>query len=114
LNEQASEALLPSEITERGLRGERLFVEVLETFCSLLGTAAGNLVVTLGARGGLYVGGGIVPRLGEFFERSSFRQRFECKGRFSQYLASVPSYVIQARTPALLGAAHALEYRTVE
>jgi glucokinase len=71
---------------------------------------AGNLALTLGARGGVYIGGGIVPRLGEAFDRSPFRERFEAKGRFSAYLAAVPTWVLTADTsPALLGAARALD-----
>jgi len=65
---------------------------VLELFCGALGTAAGNLAITLGARGGVYIGGGIVPRLGNFFDRSNFRGRFEAKGRFSDYLAAIPTW----------------------
>ena len=59
-------------------------------FCARLGMAAGNLVVTLGARGGLFIGGGIVPKLGEWFDRSPFRARFEHKGRFSSYVRRSP------------------------
>jgi glucokinase len=77
-------------------------------FCAILGTAAANLVITLGARGGLYIGGGIVPRLGDYFIDSPFRARFEHKGRFSKYLAEVPAWVILAENPALLGLAGAL------
>ena len=73
-----------------------------------LGTAAGNLAITLGARGGVYIGGGIVPKLGDYFERSSFRARFEHKGRFSSYLAGIPTFVIVADYPALRGLAVAL------
>jgi glucokinase len=69
----------------------------------MLGTIAGNVAITLGARGGLYIGGGIVPRLGEFFQRSGFRARFEQKGRLSAYLADIPTYVITADYPALIG-----------
>ena len=84
--------------------------EAIDLFCAFLGTAAGNLALTLGARGGVYIGGGIVPRLGEFFDLSPFRSRFEGKGRFAAYLAAIPVYVIQARqSPALLGAARALD-----
>jgi glucokinase len=84
--------------------------EVLDLFCAFLGTAAGNLALTLGAGGGVYIGGGIVPRLGGWFERSPFRTRFESKGRFMAYLAEIPVLVIQAeRSPALLGAARALD-----
>ena len=99
----------PAMITERALRGnDSLCCDVMNTFCSMLGTAAGNLAVTLGARGGVYIGGGIVPRLGEFFDRSPFRERFETKGRFSNYLKTIPTKVILADYPALTGAARAL------
>lgn len=84
--------------------------EAVDLFCAFLGTVAGNLALTLGAFGGVYVGGGIVPRLGEVFKTSAFRQRFEAKGRFTLRLMEVPVYVIQARqSPALHGAAMALE-----
>src|SRR5581483_10397967 len=69
------------EIVKRALDREPLAAEALDVFCGILGTFAGNIAVTLGALGGIYIGGGVVPRLGEFFARSSFRQRFEAKGR---------------------------------
>jgi glucokinase len=78
-------------------------------FCAILATAAANLVVTLGARGGCYIGGGIVPRLGAWFAGSPFRRRFEAKGRFTAYVAAVPTYVILAETPALRGLATLLD-----
>jgi glucokinase len=79
-------------------------------FCAFLGTVAGNLALTLGSRGGVYVGGGIVPRLGALFDASPFRERFEAKGRFRSYLAAMPVFVITAaQSPALLGAANALD-----
>jgi glucokinase len=103
-----AEAYAPAEISRKGMSGEcPLCVEALATFCSVLGTAAGNLVLTLGARAGVYIGGGIVPRLGAYFERSRFRDAFEHRGRFTSYLQAVPSYVIQAEHPALRGAAQA-------
>lgn len=105
----SAEDLVPADITDRALTGScRHCVEVLELFCGMLGTAAGNLALTLGARGGVYIGGGIVPRLGDFFDRSAFRTRFEAKGRFSDYLAAIPSWVITAANPALRGVAAAL------
>jgi glucokinase len=98
------EPLDAPEISRRGLAGEcALCDQVIDTFCGMLGTVAGNLAVTLGAQGGVYIGGGIVPRLGERFGRSCFRQRFEQKGRFAGYLAQVPTYVITAEYPAFLG-----------
>lgn len=105
--------LTPADITDAALnRGDALCRDVLDTFCAMLGTAAANLALTLGARGGVYVGGGIVPRLGDYFAVSPFRRRFEDKGRFSDYLAVIPVYVIMAKTPALLGAAQALRVPT--
>jgi len=97
---------LPEEITSRGMAQTCVLCSAaLESFCAILGTIAGNLTLTLGARGGLYIGGGIVPRLGDYLESSSFRRRFEQKGRFSAYLAAIPSFVIEAEYPALTGAA---------
>ncbi|SFU67175.1 glucokinase [Pseudoduganella namucuonensis] len=100
----AAQDIDTAQIIERGLRGECLVcVETLEAFCEMLGTMAGNVAITLGSRGGVYIGGGIVPRLGGFFSRSGFRRRFEQKGRFSDYLAQIPTYVITAEYPALIG-----------
>jgi glucokinase len=96
--------LAAPEISRRALAGECVLCDqVLEAFCAMLGTVAGNLAITLGAQGGIYIGGGIVPRLGERFLRSGFRRRFEHKGRFVNYLAQVPTYVITADYPAFLG-----------
>lgn len=96
----------PQQITQAALAGgDPHCREALDMFCAILGTAAANLVVTLGARAGCYIGGGIVPRLGDYFARSPFRPRFEAKGRFSAYVAAVPTYLILAETPALRGLA---------
>jgi glucokinase len=98
----------PKDVTERALTGTcRLSLETLSMFCGLLGTMSGNLVLTLGAVGGLYIGGGIVPKLGSFFATSSFRDRFEDKGRYADYLADVPIYVIRSPLPAFIGLARA-------
>ncbi len=97
-------------ISARGLAGQcPVCTETLHLFCALLGTVAGDLALTLGARGGVFVGGGIVPRLGEFFARSAFRERFLAKGRFRSYLETIPTRVIRAPYAALTGAAHALD-----
>jgi len=92
-----------AEIVSRAHEGDALAAETIECFCGILGSFAGNVAVTLGALGGIYIGGGVVPRLGELFTRSSFRARFEAKGRFESYLANVPTYVITAEYPAFLG-----------
>jgi glucokinase len=92
------------EITRRALEdGDALALETLDAFCAMLGTAAANLAVTLGALGGIYIGGGIVPRLGALFERSGFRARFEDKGRFSDYVRAIPTYVITADQATFTG-----------
>ncbi len=83
--------------------------EATQMFCAMLGTIAGNLALTLGARGGIYIAGGIVPRLGATFAESPFRERFEAKGRFRDYLADIPTYVITRPFAALLGTAKLLE-----
>jgi glucokinase len=107
------EELPPEEVTARGLAGScPLCREALETFCAALGTAAGNLALTLGARGGVYIAGGIVPRLGSFFATSDFRPRFESKGRLSEYVQAIPTFVITAANPGLIGAAAALDMAT--
>ena len=100
-------------ITARGLSGDPLCAATLDTFCAMLGTASANLALSLGARGGVYIGGGIVPRLGAYFAASPFRRRFESKGRFGEYLARIPTWVIDSGDvdPALLGAARALAAR---
>jgi glucokinase len=98
--------ITPALITEQGLNGScPICRQTLEIFCATLGTAAGNLAITLGALGGIYLGGGIIPRLGDFFDYSAFRTRFEAKGRFEPYLAAIPTYVITAVNPALRGVA---------
>lgn len=98
------------EITRRGLSGEDpLCAEAIEVFCGVLGTAAGDLALTLGALGGIYIGGGIVPRLGRWFDKSTFRARFEDKGRLSNYVRQIPSYVITAENATFLGASAILE-----
>jgi glucokinase len=88
---------------------DALCVEVLNAFCGMLGSAAGDLALLLGARGGIYIGGGIVPRMMGWLARSSFRARFEDKGRLSSLVREVPVFVINAEvSPALRGAGMAL------
>jgi glucokinase len=109
LDGQAAEPLTPEAIDERGRNGScAMCREALETFCAVLGTAAGSVALTLGARGGVFIGGGIVPRLESFFDTSAFRSRFESKGRLSDYVRPIPTFVITAAYPGLIGAAMAV------
>lgn len=106
----ASQVLTAELIVERGLNGsDPICSETIDCFCALLGGFAGNVALTLGARGGIYIGGGIVPRLGERFFTSDFRERFEAKGRFHDYLKNIPTALITDTLAALTGAALAIE-----
>jgi glucokinase len=97
-------------IVERGLAGSDADCSAtLDLFCALLGSFAGNVALTVGARGGVFIGGGIVPRLGERFFVSRFRERFEAKGRFRPYLQAIPTLLITDTLAALTGARAALQ-----
>ena len=76
------------------------------TFCAILGSAAGNLALTVGARGGVYIAGGVVLKLGDAFAPALFRDRFVAKGRFRTYLEVIPTFIITEPNPALLGLAY--------
>ena len=100
--------LSPADISGRALAGEDpLCVESLELFCALLGSACGDFLLSTGAYGGLYLAGGIVPRMIPFLAASSFHQRLCSKGAMSPVLQRVPVYAITAAQPGLIGAAHA-------
>lgn len=98
-------ALSPHELTDRAQAGEPLAGEALTMFFAMLGTVAGNLALTLGARGGVLIAGGIVPHLLAPFLASDFRRRFEDKGRFRPYLEAIPVHVITHPYPAFVGLA---------
>jgi glucokinase len=100
--------LATPEIVQQGLAGDLVCSRTLDHFCALLGGFAGNVALTTGARGGVFIGGGIVPRLGDRFFASRFRERFEAKGRFAAYLGAIPTAVILDTHTALAGAAAAL------
>ncbi len=107
---QAAEPLATPQIVARAVAGDDLLCRrTIEVFCALLGGFAGNVALTLGARGGLYIGGGIVPRLGDLFFASAFHQRFVAKGRYRDYLAAIPVALITDTLAALGGAALAIE-----
>ncbi|MFI4947927.1 MAG: glucokinase [Alphaproteobacteria bacterium] len=82
--------------------------EATAMFCAMLGSVAGDLALTLGAQGGVYIAGGIVGRLGTRFLDSQFRERFEAKGRMGALVAAIPTYVVTHKLPAFLGCAAAL------
>lgn len=98
--------LEPAEVTRRAQAGsDPHAMEAIAMFCALLGTVAGNLALTVGARGGVYIAGGIVPKLGALFDRSAFRARFTGKGRMTGFVEPIPSFVITNELPAFIGLA---------
>jgi glucokinase len=106
----APATLQPADVSNRAISGQDpIAVEAVDIFCALLGTVAGNLALTAGARGGVYIAGGIVPKMGEFFDKSQFRPRFVAKGRMRSFLEPIPTYVVTEEFPAFLGLAELVE-----
>ena len=94
-----------ADITEMALdRSCNLCVATLTQFCKILGSFAGNLALNLGARGGVYIGGGIAPRFTNFIKQSEFRARFEAKGRLRDYVVTIPTFIITEPDHGLIGA----------
>jgi glucokinase len=96
-------------IVDQAIDGDAACWRTIDCFCALLGGFAGNLALTAGARSGVFIGGGIVPRLGGRFFATRFRERFVGKGRFRPYLEAIPTAVITDTLAALAGTALALE-----
>jgi glucokinase len=100
--------LKPADISTRALDGtDPLCTMALDTFCALLGSVCGDFLLANGAYGGLYLAGGIVPRMVSYLRDSEFHRRLITKGAMREHLNTVPVYVITAGHPGLLGAAHA-------
>ena len=110
LEGKGARALDPADVTDAAIaRSDAQCVLAIEYFTRFLGGVAGNLALTLGSLGGMYLGGGIVPRLGHAFDDALFRQHFESQGRYQTMLQGVPVWLITASTPALVGASRALD-----
>lgn len=93
------------EITSNAVDGTcAICQKSLAQFCQTLGSYAGNLALTVGSLGGVYIAGGIAPRFVEFIQKSEFRDRFESKGRLSGFNQKIPTYIITESQPGLLGA----------
>ena len=102
---------LPDEVavSKEGLVGDPLAGETLDRFGGILGSVAGDLALTFGARGGVFISGGIAPRIAERLASGAFRTRFEDKGRLADYVAAIPTYLVVHPYPAIVGAARELE-----
>jgi glucokinase len=93
-----------AEITNAALQGTcPTSRAALDMFCAMLGGFAGNVALTYGARGGVYIAGGIAPRILDYLAASEFRSRFEQKGRLRDYLEAIPSHVIVHSAATFLG-----------
>ncbi|HKS12757.1 MAG TPA: glucokinase [Pseudomonas sp.] len=100
----------PAQITDAALAGDPVALTVIEQFCRFLGRVAGNNVLTLGARGGVYIVGGVIPHFTELFLRSGFAESFADKGCMSSYFAGIPVWLVTAEFSGLLGAGVALQH----
>ena len=108
LGGKRSETLSASDISERGLAGDWDCRETLLRFCAILGSVSGDVALTLGATGGVFIAGGIAPRILPVLEASRFRERFEAKAPMVSWLKATPSLIITDTNSALLGAARVL------
>ena len=110
LAEQLAEAADPTPIIiDAALdpkRGAGLCVATVKLFVSLLGTEAGDLALKVLATGGLYIAGGIVPRILPPLDEAAFLEAFQTKGRMSDLLSRVPVHVMLNQKAALQGAAY--------
>lgn len=93
-----------AEVTQHALdRSCPICVAAVDMFCAMLGTVAGNLALMFRARGGVYIAGGIVPRMVDHLVQSEFQARFVTKGRYRAYLESIATAVIVNPDAAFLG-----------
>ena len=104
----------PGDVVDAARNGDPVGTVTLTAFSGLLGATAGNLALTAGARGGVFLAGGVAARLGAALDRTAFRSRFEAKGRFSTYVASIPTWLILHPQPALFGLARAMGGRAAD
>src|SRR6185312_4292317 len=95
-------------VFEAAGRGDALAGETLDRFCAILGSVAGDLALSFGARGGVFVSGGIAPRMPDRLAAGSFRTRFEDKGRLKTYVEQIPTSLVVHPYPAIIGAAREL------
>ena len=102
-----AEAALADEkaVYEAAGKGDALAIETLDRFCGILGSVCGDLALSFGARGGVFVSGGIAPRMADRLATGAFRARFEDKGRLSHYVREIPTSLVLHPYPAILGAA---------
>jgi glucokinase len=102
---ESARPLRPQDVTAEAKLGDKRCQRTLQIFCSVFGAVAGDLALTLGAWDGVFLTGGVVPRLLSELQNSGFRTRFEAKGRFAAAMARVPTVAVVHPHAGLLGAA---------
>ena len=108
--------LAPPEILARAERdSDSVCKHTIEIFCGVLGSFAGNLCLTLGANGGIYIGGGVTQKIymAGLFDEARFLDRFTNKGRLSGWLGNIPAFILRTPYAGLMGAAAALGIQNV-
>lgn len=98
-------AIEAAEIVRGAEEGNEICGAALRMFCAIFGSAAGDFALSHGARGGVFIAGGIARKIEQHLARSDFRARFESKGRLSDYVRAIPTRLIQHEDAAFLGAA---------
>lgn len=98
-------SLTPAQISQKALEGDKLAAQVLTRFCRVLGEVTGDSVLKMGGVGGVYLCGGILPRMVDFLIQSEFVEAFLAKGRAIEFIANVPVQLCIHKNPGLLGAA---------
>ncbi|WP_266156287.1 glucokinase [Dyella silvatica] len=102
----AAALVLPSDITDAAVaRSDEAAVEALQVFCGLLGSFVGDLALLYGARGGVFLAGGILPQIRELLLNSSFTERFFNKGVMRPFLKQVPVRLMEHGQLGVIGAA---------
>lgn len=92
------------QISQKAITGEcDACKESLDLMLAFMGRIAGNLALTLNARGGIYIAGGIPTKLGDYFFQSRFMEEFKTKGRMSELMEGIPVYLIKHDAIGLLG-----------
>jgi glucokinase len=106
-----AEAVLADDkaVTEAAEQGDPMAGETLDRFCAIYGAVAGDLALSFGARGGVFISGGIAPRIADRLASGGFRDRFEDKGRLSDYVKTIPTSLVVHPYPAIVGAARELQ-----
>jgi len=109
---EAEEDIASIDIVKRALKDEdERAIRTIECFSTILARIAGDMALVYGARGGVYISGGITPKILDFLQKDSFRATFENKGRMAAYLKDIPLYALMANDAGLRGTALAVSNR---